>query len=172
MDLRTKKTEQSLIDAYIDLRREKPIEKITVKELAEKAMMNKATFYRHYSDIYDLADAIENSFIEKCLATIPDTVEFPTYNDTYKLMHVFSEEKELFDIIFSGSRWDNAVHIIHNQICDRIFSHHPEYKDDKQKCILLTAMIYGCFHAYLMYRGKQPDFVIEELSKITKKAFE
>ena len=45
MDLRVKKTRRSIINAFLMLRANKPLEKITVKELAELAMINKATFY-------------------------------------------------------------------------------------------------------------------------------
>ena len=55
MDLRTERTKRSITNAYLELRKQKPIEKITVKELSEVAFINKATFYTHYSDIYDLA---------------------------------------------------------------------------------------------------------------------
>lgn len=44
MDLRIERTRRSIINAFIELRSAKNIEKITVKELAEKACINKATF--------------------------------------------------------------------------------------------------------------------------------
>lgn len=53
MDLRIEKTRQSIVNAFIALRSGKPLEKITVKELCEKAQINKSTFYFHYADIYD-----------------------------------------------------------------------------------------------------------------------
>ena len=55
MDLRTEKTKRSIINSFLELRSRKPLEKITVKELSEKAEINKATFYLHYHDIYDLS---------------------------------------------------------------------------------------------------------------------
>ena len=55
MDLRIQKTRNSIINAFLELRSRKPIEKITVTELAELAVINKATFYKHYKDIYDLS---------------------------------------------------------------------------------------------------------------------
>ena len=48
MDLRIEKTRQSIVNAFIALRSRKPLEKITVKELCEKAQINKSTFYFHY----------------------------------------------------------------------------------------------------------------------------
>ena len=56
MDLRTERTKRSIANAFLELRKQKDIEKITVKELAELAYINKATFYTHYHDIYDLSD--------------------------------------------------------------------------------------------------------------------
>ena len=55
MDLRTERTKRSIINAFLELRSQKPLEKITVKELSELAFINKATFYTHYQDIYDLS---------------------------------------------------------------------------------------------------------------------
>ena len=52
MDLRVEKTRKSIINAFIALRAKKPLEKITIKELCEKAMINKSTFYSHNADIY------------------------------------------------------------------------------------------------------------------------
>lgn len=37
MDIRVKKTQRSIITAFMELRAHKPLEKITVKELCEKA---------------------------------------------------------------------------------------------------------------------------------------
>ena len=48
MDLRVKKTERAIRKAFYELMLEKPIPKITVKELAERAEINKTTFYAHY----------------------------------------------------------------------------------------------------------------------------
>ena len=59
MDLRVQKTQRSIINALIELRSKKNLEKITVKELAERAEINKATFYQHYKDIYDLSEQLE-----------------------------------------------------------------------------------------------------------------
>ena len=56
MDRRIQRTRNSLFSAFIELRATKPVEKITVKELTEKANISKQTFYLHFQDIYDLAE--------------------------------------------------------------------------------------------------------------------
>lgn len=44
MDLRVEKTEKAIKNAFIELRSQKPLEKITVKELCAEARINKSTF--------------------------------------------------------------------------------------------------------------------------------
>ncbi len=53
-DLRVLKTIENIENVFFELLGSKPIEKITVAELARVARINKGTFYRHYLDIPDL----------------------------------------------------------------------------------------------------------------------
>ena len=71
MDLRVQRTRMNIRDAFIELRSRKPIEKITVKELAEAAFINKATFYQHYADLYDLSESMEDELIDNIIGSIP-----------------------------------------------------------------------------------------------------
>ena len=57
MDLREIKTQRSIRNAFLQLRSEKPLERIRVKELAELAEISKGTFYLHYHDVYDLSSS-------------------------------------------------------------------------------------------------------------------
>jgi AcrR family transcriptional regulator len=53
-DLRIRRTHKFLQEAMIELISEKGFEAITVGDITERAMINRATFYRHYQDKYDL----------------------------------------------------------------------------------------------------------------------
>ena len=57
-DLRIRRTHHFLQEAMIELVTEKGFEAITVGDIAERAMINRATFYRHYLDKYDLVARI------------------------------------------------------------------------------------------------------------------
>lgn len=52
-----------LRDSFVALLKQKPITKITIKEICEGADINRATFYSHYSDQYDLLRQIENELL-------------------------------------------------------------------------------------------------------------
>jgi len=64
MDIRVKKTKRAIQKTFIDLLREKPIEKITVKEIAERAEINKTTFYSHYETLDALTAEMERQTVQ------------------------------------------------------------------------------------------------------------
>lgn len=58
MNIRTTKTKQSLINAFIHLVSKKDFEKITIADITKAAQVNRATFYAHFKDKFDLLDFI------------------------------------------------------------------------------------------------------------------
>lgn len=72
MDLRVKKTRRAIRSAFYSLLQEKPFEKITVRDITERAEINKTTFYAHYDTIYDLADQLEEETVTAMAARIDD----------------------------------------------------------------------------------------------------
>ena len=63
MDRRSARTDKLLKDALIKLMNEKGFEKISVKDLTEEADINRATFYLHYKDKYDLLEQFEKKIL-------------------------------------------------------------------------------------------------------------
>ena len=61
---KTKYTQAVLKDSLIELMAKKPISRITIKEICEKADLNRTTFYAHYADQYMLLGSIEHETLE------------------------------------------------------------------------------------------------------------
>lgn len=55
-DLRVRRTRKMLQEALMQLTAEKGFDAVTVRDITERAMVNRSTFYRHYLDKYDLID--------------------------------------------------------------------------------------------------------------------
>ena len=53
-DLRVRVTNMLIRRAFMELLKQKPLQNISIKELCEKAEINRGTFYAHYTDVYDL----------------------------------------------------------------------------------------------------------------------
>lgn len=76
-DLRVIKTNAIIKSEFMELLKKKPVEKITVKELAENALINKGTFYLHYQDIYALYEEV----IHDVITEFCDAIDF--YEDFF-----------------------------------------------------------------------------------------
>ncbi|MDO5547911.1 MAG: TetR/AcrR family transcriptional regulator [Eubacteriales bacterium] len=63
-DRRIRRTKRLLRQALAELMNEKEFKDITVKEITERADLNRGTFYFHYTDTYDLKDKIENELVQ------------------------------------------------------------------------------------------------------------
>lgn len=57
-------------EAYMELLKEKDINKITVTDIITKADLNRSTFYAHYPDVRSVTEEIENEIIEKMLEVL------------------------------------------------------------------------------------------------------
>ena len=57
-DPRVLRTRKLIMDAFIKLSETKEFSDITVKNITEEAMINRATFYYHFQDIYDLLEKV------------------------------------------------------------------------------------------------------------------
>lgn len=53
-----------LKQSFLKLLKEKPVNRITVKEVCALAQFNRATFYAHYSNCFALMESIENELID------------------------------------------------------------------------------------------------------------
>lgn len=69
-DPRVRYTRELIQNTFLQLLREKPVQKITVAEICKAAEINRTTFYRHYQDCYDLLDQLKQRAQEKLQATL------------------------------------------------------------------------------------------------------
>lgn len=63
-DARVRYTQRVIKESFLMLLRNKPVNKITVKEVCELAELNRATFYAHYSDCFALKESIEQELLD------------------------------------------------------------------------------------------------------------
>ncbi len=78
-DPRVKRTRQLLQQALMDLLQEKGFQAITVQDIAERATLNRATFYAHFTDKYDLIDNVMREGLQRALSKhVPTGAAFST----------------------------------------------------------------------------------------------
>jgi AcrR family transcriptional regulator len=105
IDRRVKYTKMLLKQSLVDLMRDNPISKVSVKMLCEAADINRSTFYAHYSDQYDLLKQIEQEVIAEFGKNItkhsfhkhnPETVQ-----GLNEILIYIAKNAELFKVLLS-----------------------------------------------------------------------
>lgn len=71
-DLRLRRTQTLLREALIELIEEQSFDKITVRELTERAMVSRAAFYRNYQDKYDLVEQIFDEAMQELFNAVSE----------------------------------------------------------------------------------------------------
>ncbi len=121
-DRRTLYSKKMIRESLYELMKEKPLNKISVTEICQRADVNRSTFYAYYTDIYDLHQKIIKEFfilqknvivhIQESIKTKNSLADF-TYNDFYIIVHYYlktvAENPDLYKFIFNQNA-DNSVH--------------------------------------------------------------
>ena len=64
-DLRVIKTDRNIRESFLRLLRSKNFESITVQNILDEALINRTTFYSHFSSKYELAEKIAEDLLAK-----------------------------------------------------------------------------------------------------------
>lgn len=62
------KTERAIMDSFVKLLNQYPLDKITVKDIVSDCGISRNTFYYHYQDIYDLLRATFSAVLETVIS--------------------------------------------------------------------------------------------------------
>ena len=172
MDIRIEKTKRSITNTFLELRSKKPLEKISIKELCEKAMINKSTFYAHYKDIYDLSERLENEVVNSVIASIqhPEKIFEDPSVFTQELFLGCLSVDTLIQTLFSGTRSGELVRKMEIHLKKLIYSSHPEYKKDFLKNVLLTYNIYGSYYAFFENRKYGDAKTVSAIGEISRES--
>jgi len=101
MDQRT--TESLLFKALNELLLKKNIDKLSVTEIIQRAGVSRATFYRYYTDKYDLLNSSYRKILEKtlfqCRNGVPwEVTEYNLYKELQENVKLFQNAMESQDI--------------------------------------------------------------------------
>ncbi|MDN3018931.1 TetR-like C-terminal domain-containing protein [Paenibacillus sp. BSR1-1] len=86
VDPRILRTRQLIKDALIDLLQEMELNKITVNRIAERATINRVTFYLHYRDIQDMMEKMAQEMAEDIEDIMRSATDKESTGETDSLM--------------------------------------------------------------------------------------
>lgn len=104
----TAQTRQNLVDAFWALYCEKRIEKITVKEITQKAGYNRGTFYEYFTDVYDVLEKLEESLIPAIHELPPISIADERAGMPLDMFMALYEENSKYYSVLLGDNGDPA----------------------------------------------------------------
>ena len=172
-DLRVRKTKRNTKHALAQLLQTKPLNKITVTEIAKTAEINKGTFYLHYTDIDDLY----NEFIHDMISNIISQIDFLSdffydpENFVRKMLNQRKEDTGQHKFLFELTRQNRSV----PRIFAKTFREHlyaagpltPSLENDMK----LESLINSCTLLSLEYGQTHPETVVSVISEQIRSAF-
>lgn len=109
-DLRIRRTKKAIRDAFFALIEEKGFDSVTVKDITDRAMISRNTFYLHYEDKYDLLNKISNELMRKVylrvsrellrMKNLDFTIECTAFLLT-SIQQVIDEDRELYRLLLT-----------------------------------------------------------------------
>jgi len=109
-DPRVIRTRHLIRDAFVDLLQENELEKITVNRIAERATINRVTFYLHYRDIPDLLEKIADDKINEIRAIVQDLPNQSSSKDMdwsllLKMLEYIAENSKFYTVLLASKRF-------------------------------------------------------------------
>lgn len=158
-DRRVRKTTQAIQTAFAELLTEKSIEDITIKELCERADINKSTFYLHYKNIYDCAAYIRNHILQEIdeLISPYDFAEIINHfpDILTGVMNIFEKNKDLYIPFLKSPYLTPALHKIKQLIVEKILEEAARKKQDTVEFRCMVSFIVSGIFGVLQQRKFQ-----------------
>lgn len=164
----TKKTKRNIIDAFCELYIEKPIEKISIQEITNKAEYNRSTFYQYFSDIYELLTYVEDdllSYIKKGLENESSSTE----EAVNKALHCLDDE-EKYMLIFRALLGNYGSVRFLDRLKKEVFQDKMELdysKNDLLTPYLIEFQITTSFSLFRLWLQRNKDLSSEEFFQLT-----
>ena len=133
-DTRVIITKKMIKEALLSLLEEKPIAKVTVKELCEKAGINRGTFYLHYNEPNDVLREIEAEWVDRSLAFFDPYMQNDEPDQMAQLFAGIMADRRLSLVLFGDHGSARFVERIKEMIRPRVIRdwqvEFPDYQED------------------------------------------
>ncbi|NLM83907.1 MAG: TetR/AcrR family transcriptional regulator [Clostridiales bacterium] len=147
-DRRVRYTKTVLRQSLLELMRTQPIEKITVKEICQRADVNRGTFYAHFSSPHDLLMSIENELYEEIRRSLDTNLTTEAISDLLlNIFELIEKNHDLCSVLFSeyGDKTflKRIMFLAHDQSMQQWKARYPQ-ADPAYMEKVFTFVVSGC----------------------------
>ena len=121
-DLRVIKTKKNIYEGLLSLMKERPFEEIKVSDICNEALTNRSTFYDHFSDKYELLDALINDLEKDLVEKLEENGNSESAKEYYmKMIQIFFEHISSNINVYSSILKKNHNSIVMDMIASAIY---------------------------------------------------
>jgi AcrR family transcriptional regulator len=180
MDRRIVKTRNSIKNAFMTLMLEKELNKISVSDITERALINRSTFYLHYSDVNSVMNDIEKEIAEKIAICIEAYDHEHVYESTYALFKNLTQTLDEMDIVKKYILYSTNSKFVIQRVKDifaektmNALNHHSGIQFGPEVIYPITFATSGIIDTYLKWAYAEDKIIsLEELSRIGSEIYQ
>ena len=171
-DIRIIKTKRAIRDAALKLLSQKPIDDISITELAQTAQINRKTFYNYYQNIYQVIDDIENETVEKFVSAITAT---DWYNgnelDFYKIFFCITESvrdnMEFFRYLLNISKTSSVIVKVETTLKEKAREYFKQYIEIDEYLLTMSMdyVVSGMFSVFRRWLQNEQRMTVAEVTE-------
>lgn len=144
-DKRNQRSRAALRRALVALMKQKPLNKISIKELCEEAGVNRSTFYGSYSDVYQLLKEVHEELFQRMHASLKNS-----YSAVWMLDPIASREALVSIAEYMKQNRDLFVMFMQNNDEQMFEGNMMHYFFEKYGDLVQTYTARGCFMYHCM----------------------
>lgn len=166
-------TKKLIRSVFIELLNEKPLNKITVKDIANSCGINRNTFYYYYSDIYALLSEIFQTELKSIISEYNDTM---SWEESFVLATRFAlgNKKLIYNIYNSMQREElvNYIYSVSGNMMERYVNKVSQGIKASEYDMKLIAVFYQCALTEMVIRWissgmkEDPEEIIRRIGKL------
>ncbi len=170
-DRRIRRTKKLLKQALAQLMDEKDFKDITVKDITERADLNRGTFYLHYTDTYDILNKIEDEILKNIQNMIDQNIEKTNASDSVipalkPIAEYIMENADICRCLINNKASVDFIEKFQNLIydnCSDIIKRRHNVKDSKQNEFYLSFITLGIIGMVKKWLETRPMVSAEEI---------
>lgn len=171
-DARVRYTKKLIRETFLGCMKDKSVREMTVKEICDKACINRATFYKYYRDCYDLMNQIGEDMLSDYKASLEDINIFDVSGLVDSVFDIIEKNSELCDLLIFQRKEDELlkkmISIAHDR-CIGIWKKHLTRAGADEVEMLFCCLTNGLIQVIIGYYGtlsrKQiTDFILKTVN--------
>ncbi len=166
---KTDATRNKLIQAFFELYKEKPIGKITVKEVTDIAGYNRSTFYQYFNDVFALLEYAENDLISTGMERIASIqLESPDFNRqfVFGLSQALREHEYYAVLLLRNGVGSDLFGKIRERIIPVMLERYQVSEGNTKAVFAMEFCLTGMLTVLTHWLKKPDELTIEELGSL------